>query len=243
MGAKKKTVDMSMDVDEVKEPVMEAPVDGEADEQATVTKRVRPPKSRSKTYVAARRHVDRTKNYPLKKAVELVKSTSYSKFDGTVTADVIVKDENLRLEMAFPHQTGKQVKVAVADDALLEKVGKGEIDFDILLATPQMMPKIAKVARVLGPKGLMPNPKNKTVTDNPEKRKKELEAGKQEVKTERKAPLMHVRVGKTGQPEKELKENVEALIKAVGAKKMVKLTLAATMSPGIKVDLSEFQVA
>jgi large subunit ribosomal protein L1 len=200
-------------------------------------------KTRSKTYITARRHVDRTKLYPLKKAVNLVTKTSYSKFAGTVTADLTVKDANLNLETTFPHSTGKTVKVAIATDALLKKIEKGDIDFDILLASPDMMGKIAKHARTLGPKGLMPNPKNKTVTDNPEKRQKELEGGKMRVKTEKKNPLMHVSIGKTDHPEKQLIDNIEHLIHIVGPKKVKKLTLSATMSPGIKVDLSEYQTA
>jgi large subunit ribosomal protein L1 len=104
-----------------------------------------------------------------------------------------------------------------------------------------MMPKLAKHARVLGPKGMMPNPKNATVTTEPEKRQKELEGGKTTLKSEKKSPLMHVILGKTNQPDKELIANTQHLIKAVGGKKILKLTLSATMSPGIKVDLSEFQ--
>lgn len=196
---------------------------------------------RSKKYISKRANVDRTKTYSLTQAVELLKKTSYSKFVGTVTADVVTKDDKISVELSFPHSTGKTVRVAVADDDLLAKIEKGQIDFDVLVATPAMMPKLAKFARTLGPKGLMPNPKTGTVTDNPEKRVKELSGGKTTVKTEKKAPLMHVVLGKTTLSEKELAENVEALIKAVGPRKMKKLVLAATMSPGIKVDLSVYQ--
>jgi large subunit ribosomal protein L1 len=248
--SKVKTVDMSAKIDEEQEDKREKVdiqerIEAKIEENLEAGKDLPRPmaKARSKAYIAARRNVDRTKEYDLKKAVSLVKNTSYTKFAGTVKADLVVKDNKLSLEMSFPHSTGQTVRVAIATDELLAKVDKGEIDFDVLIATPDMMPKIAKYARVLGPKGLMPNPKNKTVTDDPEKRQKELAAGKVQVKTEKKAPLVHVTIGKTDQSEKELIENAEALIKHVGAKKIRKMVLAATMSPGIKVDLTSYQVS
>ena len=104
------------------------------------------------------------------------------------------------------------------------------------------MPKLAKLARVLGPKGLMPNPKNGTISPNPEKRKTELEAGKTSIRNEKKNPLLHVVVGKSSQPESELVANLETLIKVVGGRKLVKLVISSTMGPGIKVDLSPYQI-
>jgi large subunit ribosomal protein L1 len=195
---------------------------------------------RSKKYQAVKSRVDRTKNYALKQAVDLVMKTSYSKFAGTVIADFVVKDEKIAAEVAYPYSTGKTVKVAVVSDELLKTVEAGTIDFDILVTHPSFMPKLAKLAKVLGPKGLMPNPKNGTVTPDPEKRAKELSSGKTTVKTERKAPLIHAIVGKTNQEPKEVEANVEALIKAIGVAKITKLTISATMSPGVKVDLSKF---
>jgi large subunit ribosomal protein L1 len=200
-------------------------------------------KERSKQYKRVRGLVDRTKLYGLTEAVEMLKKTSYSKFAGTVVADIVVKDDKLTAELTFPHSTGKQRKVEVVTEALLKKIEAGEIDFDVLIAQPEQMKDIAKLAKVLGPKGLMPNPKNGTITKDPEKRKKELEGGKMMVKTEKKAPLMHVVVGKTDMKEKELTENITVLIMALNAKRMVKLVLSSTMSPGIKVDLAEFQKA
>jgi large subunit ribosomal protein L1 len=105
------------------------------------------------------------------------------------------------------------------------------------------MKKLNKFAKILGPKGLMPNPKNGTLTDDPKKRKKELESGKTQVKTESKAPLMHVVIGKTSSDSKKLSENLNALVTAVDPKRIKKLTLASTMSPGIKVELSNLQKA
>jgi large subunit ribosomal protein L1 len=236
MGSSKiKTVDMSI------EPGSEG--NGEQTEKVAKKEKVKATQGRSNAYKQVKGLVDRTKTLKLPKAIELLKKTSYSKFVGTVSIDALVRDEKLNIETTFPHATGKTNRVAVVTDELLESILKGNIDFDVLIATPQMMPKVARAAKVLGPKGLMPNPKNRTVTEDVEKRKKELEAGSVAIKTERKAPLIHVTIGKVNQSEKELIANVEHLIKMVGPRQIKKMTIAATMSPGIKVDLSEYQAA
>lgn len=213
------------------------------EEKAKETKKGKGKSTRSKRYQQARAKIDRTKTYPTLQATELLLQTSYSSFPGTIVADLIVRDDKTHATLSFPHSTGKSVRVAIADDNVLAQIEAGQIDFDILLAEPKLMPKIAKYARVLGPKGLMPNPKNNTVTDDPQKRRKELEGGKITVKTEKKAPLMHVVVGNTDLKPTQVVDNLEALIKAIGAKKILKLVLSATMSPGIKVDLSSYQTA
>lgn len=235
MGSSKiKTVDMSI------EPGTEAQGSTNTEERQA---RVKIKHDRSSAYKSVKGLVDRTKTLKLAKAIELLKKTSYTKFVGTVTVDALVKDEKLNVEITFPHSTGKTTRVAVITDELLESILKGVVDFDVLLATPAMMPKVARAAKVLGPKGLMPNPKNRTVTEDIEKRKKELEAGSVTIKTERKAPLIHVTIGKANQSDKELITNIEHLIKMVGPKQIKKMTISATMSPGIKVDLSEYQTA
>ena len=158
--------------------------------------------------MAARSRVDRTKEYALEDAVNLLKQTSYSKFDGTVTAHLNLTREVNPVEVSFPHSTGKSLRVAIVNDEVLEQIANEVIEFDVLLATPAMMPKLAKHARFLGPRGLMPNPKNGTVTNDPESKMASLQSGSVVVRAEKKANLMHVRVGKINQPETELVENV-----------------------------------
>ena len=216
----------------------EGQIEGSGEEKTGKPKKK---KVRSKRYVDVRGQVDRTKVYSLNEAIELMQKTHFARFVSSVTADLVVRDEKVRVEVSFPHSTGKTKTVAVASEALLKKVDKGEIDFDVLVASPEMMKEIAKRAKVLGPKGLMPNPKDGTVTRDPEKKKKELEGGKTVVKSEKKAPLVHCVVGKTDSSAKELGDNVEALIKAINGKKIKKLVLSSTMSPGIKVDLAPYQ--
>ena len=214
-----------------------------AKEEKAKADRERKPRVRSRRYKLARSRVDRTKPYPIPEAIDLVKKTSIARFDGTISAHLNLNEEKVSADVTFPHSTGKQARVAIATDALIKKIEEKKIDFDVLLATPNTMKKIAKVAKILGPMGLMPNPKTGTVTDDPKKRKKELESGTTQVKTEGKAPLMHVVIGKTSLDTKKLTENLKALVITVDTKRIMKLTLASTMSPGVKVELSDFQEA
>jgi large subunit ribosomal protein L1 len=197
------------------------------------------PKVRSAKYQSARALIDRTIDYPLDQAVEMVKRVSYSKFPGTITLHVNLKKEMRPTELSLPFSTGKTVRVAIANDELLAALGEGKIDFDVLIATPQMMPKLAKFARVLGPKGLMPNPKNGTVTNDPEAKKSTLATGSITLKNEKKSPLVHVRVGKTTQPNEELVANVAAMIKAIGVFNVTKATIAPSMGPGVKIKVEK----
>jgi large subunit ribosomal protein L1 len=242
---KMKTVDMSVSVDELdekkaKKAAKSKEVAAEVEIEEVTTERVRPVHMRSAKYTRVKSFVDRTKSYPINQALELVLKTSYSKFTGTVIVDLVVRDEKVSAEVAFPHSTGKTVRVAVTSDELLANVEKGIIDFDILVSHPSFMPKIARLAKILGPKGLMPNPKNNTVSTDPEKRAKELSGGKVTIKSERKAPLIHAIIGKTDMLAKELAANAEALVKAVSTGKILKMTVSSTMSPGVKVDLTKF---
>lgn len=199
---------------------------------------------RSKRYIEAASLVDKTKTYPLAEAVSLVKKTSHTKFDGTVELHINLNPLSLgdkkdyRGSVVLPHGTGKQVRVVIADDKVLADVEEGKINFDILVAHPSMMPRLAKVARILGPKGLMPNPKTGTVTADPEKRAKELATGSVNFKTEPDQPIIHMVVGKVSFDEKKLAENLEAIFAAIGKNKIAKATLASSMGPGVKITLN-----
>lgn len=223
----------------------------EGGEKPTVAKKAKKEKKarkRSKRYIKAASLVDKTKTYPLAEAVSLVKKTSLTKFDGSVELHINLnpaslgekKDlpagrQGMRGSVSLPHGTGKQVRVLVADDAIIADITAGKINFDILVAHPREMPKLAKVARILGPKGLMPNPKTGTVTEDTAKRAKELSTGKVNFKTEPDQPLIHLLVGKVSFEDKKLVENVNAMLAAVGRGKIAKATLASTMGPGVKI--------
>jgi large subunit ribosomal protein L1 len=233
----KKNVDMS--TSETKIKVVKATT--EAVETQTEKKTAKPTpkkKLRSQKYQAVRSQVDKTKLYDPFSTIELIKKLSYSSFPGTIVVHIVLAErfQGERVELQFPHSTGKSITVAIADAKLLTDIKAGKIKFEILLATPDMMPKLAKLAKILGPKGLMPNPKQGTLIADPKTKKKELESGKITIRSERKAPLMHIIIGNTSMETKELVENLQTLLDVL-KDKMIKVSLAATMSPGVKVSL------
>jgi len=196
------------------------------------------PKVRSKKYKEAKSKVDKAKTYPIADAIKLAKETSYSNFDGSIELHLVVKKIGTSANVTLPHQAGKAKKVEIADDKTIEKLTSGKIDFDILLATPEMMPKLVPFARILGPRGLMPNPKNQTlITDS--KKAPNFSANSLSLKTEKEAPLIHTVVGKVSQNEAELVANSEAIFKALGKdKQIVKAYAKASMGPSIKIKIA-----
>jgi len=194
-------------------------------------------KIRGKKYQAVKKLVDVNQYYPLKKAIDLVKKVSLSKFNGKVEAHITVLDIGNLGEISFPHLETASKKIVIVNDALLKDIKAGKIDFDILIATPATMPKLLPFAKLLGPKGLMPNPKNGTLTDDPESAQKKLSVAKTQIKTEKKAPVAHLVVGQVSQAEKELEANIKELISVVGLSKIKKLALCPTMGPSVKVEI------
>lgn len=243
MGSKRNQGVISS-TDEIK--IVEAPKDssteisengeGETQIQPEAVKPKKLSRVRSRKYNATRGQVDKTKKYSASAAVELLKKLSYTKFDGTITVHAVVKEAGFSTPLTLPHSTGKSIRVAIASDEVLAEIQAGKIEFDVLVAHPSFMPKLAKFASTLGPKGLMPNPKNGTLSPNPEGQKTKLEAGTVTVKTEKKAPLLHIRIGKVSMDTKKLVENIQAIHKALGTK-LDSLAIAASMSPGIKVEV------
>ncbi len=217
---------------------VEAELIVEKEEKEKTTKKVeRKAKVRSKKYIEAQIKVNKTKLYPLAKAIKLVKETSYSTFDGTVELHVVVKKTGISANVTLPHSTGKEKKIEVAKESTIKRLEKGKVDFDILLATADMMPKLVPFAKILGPKGLMPNPKTGTLIKDIKEAKK-FSANKINLKTEKKAPLIHTPVGKVSSKQKDLSENIEAVLKGIGKRQIVKVYLAPTMGPSVKLDLS-----
>lgn len=194
-------------------------------------------KTRGKKYQEARKKIDRNRVYPLPEGIKLAQETSISRFNGAIEVHLIVKESSLKGEVQFPHATGKQTKIAIANETLLKNIAKGKFDFDVILATPAMMPKLTQYAKVLGPRGLMPNPKAGTITEKPEELAKQM-AGKIQFKTETKAPLIHLVIGRVNSKTQDLEANFRALVEAIGINKIKKAVITSTMGPGIKVDLT-----
>lgn len=194
-------------------------------------------KKRSKRYKTAKTNVDKNKTYALKEALELLSKVALNKFDETVELHLNTIEAGISGNLSLPHGTGKKTIVAIANDQIIAEVEKGKINFDILLASPEIMPKLAKVARILGPKGLMPNPKNGTITKNPEDLIKKFEQGQVNYKTEAKNPIIHLSVGKISFGKDKLEDNIQVVLKAIQASRIKKAVLKSTMSPAIKIQI------
>lgn len=242
----------------------------EEEQEAKPKKAVKPARSRlerrSKNYRESAKLIEKDKAYELAEALELAVKTSKVKFDASVELHVGLNvdpkhaDQNIRGTVSLPAGTGKDVRVAVladvdeakkakaagadiaGDDDLLAQIEKENINFDVLIAPPTMMAKLGKYARVLGPKGLMPNPKSGTVTTNLEKAVKEAKAGKVEYRVDSNG-IIHLSIGKVSFKAEDLTKNAETVLAAIKAAKpgSVKGTYArsifvtTTMGPSIKV--------
>jgi len=203
-------------------------------------KRTKKIKIRGKKYKDARAKVDANKLYKLSDAVKLVKETSYTTFDGTVELHLTVKKEGLSANVELPFPGGKKKVVEVASDKTIEKLKLGKIDFDLLLATPDMMPKLIPFAKLLGPRGLMPNPKTGTLIKDKSEAADKKSAKSVLIRTEKGFPIIHTTVGKVSQKDEELTKNIQAIIDALGKNMIIKGIISGTMGPGIKLEVSSF---
>lgn len=192
---------------------------------------------RGKKYKDARKKIDKSKTYGLKDAIKLAKETSYSSFDGTMELHITCKKEGHTAKATLPHKTGLEKKIEFADKDTLKKLKEGSIDFDLLLATKEMMPKLVPFAKTLGPMGLMPNPKDGTLVKN-KKEADNFDPKELRLKTDKGVPVIHASIGKVSTTQKKLEENAKAVINAVGKRNIVKAHIAATMSPSVKLTLA-----
>jgi len=224
-----------------------------------------------KRLAAAQKTFDKSKIYPLAEATSIVKKAATAKFDETIElhlrlgVDPKQSDQNVRGTVVLPHGVGKTQRVAViakgekikeaqaagADEAgdadLIDKINKGWFDFDVLVATPDAMKDLSKLGKVLGPKGLMPNPRAGTVTFEIGRTVKELKGGRIEFKLEKDAPLIHIGIGKASFSEDKIVENARALMNAVITAKpatskgqyLQNATLSSTIGVGVRVETSQ----
>ncbi len=177
----------------------------------------------------------KNESYPLTEAVALLKEMSQVKFDPSVELHLNLSVDKVGGELQLPHGSGKTIRVEIASDKTLTKLNDNKIDFDVLIAVPAMMPKLAKYAKILGPKGLMPNPKNGTISPDPETAAKKFAGGLIHYKSEPKAPLMHLVVGKLSFKDDQLVDNLKAVITAVQPKNIAAAFICSSMSPSIKL--------
>ena len=223
--------------------------------------------SQSNRYINNFKAIDREIVYSLDEAVKIIKSSSPVKFDETIDLSVNLgvdprhADQIVRGTVSMPNGTGKDVTILVlakgdavdkataagadfvGSDEFLEKIKSGWTDVDVIVATPEMMPELGKHGRVLGPRGLMPNPKTGTVTNDVEKAVKEIKSGKIEFKVEKNG-IVHAGVAKMSFDEDKIAQNITAFISAIKKAKpsgvkgvyMKKVTVSSTMGPGLKLD-------
>lgn len=246
------------------------PLDGS---EASVAKKQNPTRSRlerrGKSYRKLNELIEKGKSYSLKEAVELAAKTSVGKFDGTIEVHVNLNvdprqaDQNLRGTVSLPHGSGKKVRVAAfvgadqvaaatkagadiaGEDEIIKLLDKQQLDFDVLVSTPQLMAKLGKYARVLGPRGLMPNPKSGTVAANPVKAIEEAKTGRVEYRVDKQS-IVHLGVGKKSFEPAKIYDNAKTFFDALNASKpasvkgaLIKsISVSSTMGPGIKVDMS-----
>lgn len=227
---------------------------------------------KGKKYLEALKQVDKNQTYTKEEAIELVKKTSITKFDSTVelalrlNLDPKKADQQLRGAIVLPNGTGKSKKVLVitkgeqaklakeagadyvGDVDMLEKIEKENwFDFDVMIATPDMMPTLGKLGKILGPKGLMPNPKTGTVTTDTAKAVKDVKNGRVEYRTDSYGNV-HIPIGKTSFETNKLVENLDAFMNliiktkpaVVKGKYLKNVSVSSTMGPGVKIDLTVF---
>ena len=227
-------------------------------------------KKHGKKFTAAKAKVDRAKEYSLGEAIMFLKENKFSKFDETVDVcirlgiDPAKSDQQIRGAVVMPNGLGKKVRILafargdaertakeagaehVGADELVAKINEGWADFDAVVATPDMMSVVGKVGKVLGPRGLMPNPKTGTVTPDIGRAIKELKAGKSEYRVD-KAGIIHAPVGKVSFSKENLEENARTFIDAIIRAKphtakghyLRKIVLSSTMGPGLRISYSE----
>ncbi len=199
-------------------------------------------RARGKKYQRALKAITTGKSqqpYSIEEAIKLIKQIKYAKFDESVELHLKVSKEGLKGELDLPHSTGKTVRVKIVDEQALSDIEAGKIDFDVLIAHPSFMEKIARLAKVLGPLGLMPNPKTGTISDQPEEVAKKYAKGLLRWKTEAKTPLIHLMVGKISLEDKALSQNIKAMLKSVGKANLQAVFIKTTMSPSLKLDLEK----
>jgi large subunit ribosomal protein L1 len=227
---------------------------------------------RGKKYLEAAKLIDKTQKYDINEAVELVKKTSFVKFDATVEAafrlnlDPRKAEQNLRGAIVLPHGTGKVSRVVViaqgekakeaeaagadhvGDAELIQKIAGGWFDFDVMVATPDMMAQLGKLGRILGPKGLMPNPKTGTVTMDVTKAVNEIKNGKIEYRVD-KVGNIHAPIGRVSFDNEKLIENFKTLYNTLARIKpatvkgvyMKNVTITSSMAPGVKVSVDSLK--
>lgn len=240
------------DVASEKPEVVEKPTSAKPKAPSKVAKKQH---HRSAKYQEVSKLIDKSKAYPAREALDLLSKISLTRFDPSVEVHLNLTDKNIRGKVNFPHPVGtKKIKkylvfsskktdaknVIWADENAIAEIESGKLkpgrDFDQVITAPAYMPQLAKVAKILGPKGMMPNPKSGTIQEDPSKVLGHVDDS-YEFKTEETAPIVHTKIGKLSDKHEALEQNLKALIAAVGPTKIRKAVIKSTMSPAVRIDL------
>src|SRR3972149_5358762 len=212
-------------------------------------------------YVKVAQLIDKNKLYPAREAIDLLYKTSVTRFDPTIEIHLNITDKNMRGNVNLPPavNTKKQKKILIfasqsattpkadnqiiwASEKTIDEIESGKLkpnrDFDTVIAQPKYMPQLVKIAKILAPRGLMPNPKNNTVTENVASALESASGAAFEYKSDPSAPIIHTKLGKLSYKPEQLEENLKTLFFAIGPNKIKKAVIKSTMSPAIKLDLS-----
>lgn len=201
---------------------------------------------RSKNYLELRSKVEKGKLYLLAEALELVKELSSSKFDGSVEVHMRLNKkkakgstESSRGTVNLPHGTGKERKVIILDEKKIDEIFKTKkIDFDVAIASPDLMPKVAKIAKILGPKGKMPDPKSGTVTNDPQRVIEEIKSGKTEYRIDSNG-IIHQMIGKVSWTSEKLTDNAKIIFSIYPKSRIATIFLTASIGPSIPIDTNK----
>lgn len=234
---KKRSVEKSAEKNEGEK--VEAKAEDAKKAEAKEPKKSTTARVRGRKYLAAKKAVAKGTKLKITEAIELLKKVKWASFDESVDIHMNVVKTGLRGEVELPHSTGKTVRVAIVSDKVLDELAENKIEFDILITHPSFMPKLARFAKLLGPKGLMPNPKAGTISPNPEEVAKKFMKGTLRWKTEPKFPILHQMVGKLSYDTSKLAENAQALINAVGKANIKNVFVASSMGPSVEIEIEE----
>ena len=243
----------------IENPIESLPAETTPKTTKTAKKQIKKNHHLGRNYRQALRKIDKTKIYPAEEAIKILKETSFTKFDPTVEIHLNLTEKNLHGTVKFPHSTGEKKQkrylvfsnkfqssdknVLTANEESISQIEKGKLkpgrDFDVVIASPAFMPSLIKIAKILGPSAMMPNPKNGTVTDNPKGLIESRDTNADEYLSDPTAPIIHTKLGKLSSSETQIKDNLKALIVAIGPSKIRKATISSTMSPGVRLDISQ----
>lgn len=214
----------------------------EKKEEQKEIKKIKRVKVRGKKYQEMKKTIDKNREYSIKEAIAFLKKMNNFNFDQSVELHLNVDKTGLKGEVELPYSLGKKTRVAIVNEEVLKQIEEGKIDFEVLISHPSFMPKLTRLAKILGPRGLMPNPKAGTISPNPEEVAKKFEKGMVRWKTEAKFPLIHQMVGKLSMKEEELEKNIKAFLKSVGLNHLRSAFIKATMTPSIKLEVKTIKV-